>query len=172
MSPIEPDRRFAIARAAGDGVYDSSAIACSTRSLVDAATPVRSLSTRDTVWCETPARRATSNMVGTPAGSPTWGVPRGTAVPPVPTVASSARCGCGGAPDAWADSCGPPEASVALMRPRSEPLREAVVGLVPAHFALEVREGGVLVDDEELGLRHLREVAEHVDADRGRHDRV
>ena len=53
------------------------------------------------------------------------------------------------------------------MRPLvSDPLREAVVGLVPAQLALEAADRGVLVDDEQLGLGDLGEVAEHLDADR------
>src|SRR5690606_40480041 len=53
-----------------------------------------------------------------------------------------------------------------------EPLCKPVVGGVPTHLALEVPEGGLLVDHEELGARDLGEVTEHIDADRGRHDRV
>src|SRR6185437_14421584 len=55
-------RRVTRARAAGDGLYLSWVIACSTRSRVAGRTPGTSFSTRETVWCETPARRATSKM--------------------------------------------------------------------------------------------------------------
>ena len=40
-------------------------MASSTRSRVAGLTLGRSLTTRDTVWCETPARRATSKMFAT-----------------------------------------------------------------------------------------------------------
>ena len=61
-SPMVRVRRVTSARAAGDGLYCSWAIACSTRARVAGRTLGRSLMTRETVWCETPARRATSKM--------------------------------------------------------------------------------------------------------------
>ena len=61
-SPMVRVRRVTRARAAGDGLYCSWAIACSTRARVAGRTFGMSLMTRETVWCETPARRATSKM--------------------------------------------------------------------------------------------------------------
>src|SRR6478609_6324056 len=74
--PIVRVRRVTRARAAGDGLYRSWEMACSTRARVEGRTFGRSLITRDTVWWDTPARRATSKMLAarplpgsTPAGS-------------------------------------------------------------------------------------------------------
>ena len=61
-SPIVRLRRVTSARAAGEGLYRSCVIASCTRALVVGRTFGRSLSTRDTVWCETPASLATSKM--------------------------------------------------------------------------------------------------------------
>ena len=64
-------RRVTRARAAGDGLYCSWAMACSTRARVAGRTLGRSLMTRETVWWETPARRATSKMFAVrPAARP------------------------------------------------------------------------------------------------------
>ena len=63
MSPRVRVRRVTSARAAGDGTYRSCLMACSTRARVAGRTFGRSLSTRDTVWCDTPASRATSKIV-------------------------------------------------------------------------------------------------------------
>ena len=60
-------RRVTSARAAGDGTYRSCLIACSTLARVAGRTFGRSLSTRETVWCDTPASRATSKIVATRA---------------------------------------------------------------------------------------------------------
>src|SRR6476660_5187195 len=62
-SPMVRVRRVTSARAAGEGLYCSWAIACSTRSRVEARTFGMSLITRETVWWDTPARRATSKML-------------------------------------------------------------------------------------------------------------
>src|SRR3954454_22470730 len=59
MVRVEP---VTSARAAVFGRYPSSAIARSTRSRVSGATLGEPLMTRDTVWWETPARAATSDM--------------------------------------------------------------------------------------------------------------
>ena len=58
------DRLVTSARAARLGLYCSSAITSSTRCLVSGRMLGCWLSTRETVWCETPARRATSRMLG------------------------------------------------------------------------------------------------------------
>src|SRR3954454_15904469 len=68
MVRVEP---VTSARAAVFGRYPSSAIARSTRSRVSGATLGEPLMTRDTVWWETPARAATSDMTSArvvPAG--------------------------------------------------------------------------------------------------------
>src|SRR5919201_232994 len=60
-------------RAIALGTYSSSRIARRTRSRVAGATVSSPLITRETVWCETPARRATSRMVArlaSPRGRP------------------------------------------------------------------------------------------------------
>jgi hypothetical protein len=52
------------ALAARLGRYCSSSITCCTRALVDSRMLGWLFSTRETVWCDTPARRATSRMLG------------------------------------------------------------------------------------------------------------
>src|SRR4051812_44933589 len=59
MVRVEP---VTSARAAVFGRYPSSAMAASTRSRVSGATLGEPLMTRETVWWETPARAATSDM--------------------------------------------------------------------------------------------------------------
>src|SRR5690349_19912095 len=65
MRPSVRVRRVTSARAAGDGTYRSCLIACSTRARVAGRTLGRSFSTRETVWWDTPASRATSKIVAT-----------------------------------------------------------------------------------------------------------
>src|SRR6478735_6832207 len=66
MTPISPLRLVTRARAAWLRRYPSSAMAASTASRVSGRTAVASLSTRETVWCDTSARAATSAIVGAP----------------------------------------------------------------------------------------------------------
>jgi hypothetical protein len=56
-------------RAIGLGTYPSSRIAARTRSRVRSETFGLSLITRETVWCDTPARAATSRIVAGRGGS-------------------------------------------------------------------------------------------------------
>src|SRR6478735_4381549 len=63
-SPTARDREAASARARWLGVQPSSAAAARIRSRVSGATPGRSLSAKDTAPFDTPALRATSEMVG------------------------------------------------------------------------------------------------------------
>src|SRR5450759_3284798 len=63
-TPIVPERRVTSARAALFRRYPSSTIAASTRSRVASRTLGCPLSTRETVWCETPATCATSLIAG------------------------------------------------------------------------------------------------------------
>src|SRR3954454_21554024 len=65
MVRVEP---VTSARAAVFGRYPSSAIARSTRSRVSGATLGEPLMTRDTVWWDTPARAATSDMTSARVG--------------------------------------------------------------------------------------------------------
>src|SRR5918993_782810 len=62
--PIVRDRLVTRARAARLGLYCRSAMTSSTRCFVSGRMLGWWFSTRDTVWCETPARRATSRMLG------------------------------------------------------------------------------------------------------------
>ena len=62
--PIVRERLVTSARAARLGLYCSCSMTSSTRCLVSGRMLGWSFSTRDTVWCETPARRATSRMLG------------------------------------------------------------------------------------------------------------
>src|ERR671933_611130 len=66
MRPIVWDRRKVSARAMAFGRHPSSATAAQTRSRVSCGMWVfgTSLTTKETVVCETPARRATSYMEG------------------------------------------------------------------------------------------------------------
>src|SRR4051812_45924435 len=73
-------RRVTSARAAGEGLYRSCAMACSTRARVAGRTFGRSLSTRETVWCETPASRATSKMFDGRGVPPSSAPVRGSAI--------------------------------------------------------------------------------------------
>src|ERR1700712_1839292 len=63
-TPIVEDRLEPRARAARLGRYCSSAIAASTRSRVSSRMAGELFRTRETVWGETPATRATSRMLG------------------------------------------------------------------------------------------------------------
>ena len=56
------------ARAGATGCSAAGRSRCSTRSRVAARTLGESFSTRETVWCETPASRATSKMLGARSG--------------------------------------------------------------------------------------------------------
>ena len=62
-------RREASAPATRLGTYPVSATASRTRAMVAADTLAGSLSARETVICETPARRATAAMVGARGGA-------------------------------------------------------------------------------------------------------
>src|SRR5665647_2734422 len=53
-----------------------------------------------------------------------------------------------------------------------ETLRESVVGRVRAQPIFERDDRGGLVDDEQLDARQARKLADHVQADLVRHDRV
>jgi hypothetical protein len=63
-TPTTFDRPVASTRADRLRRYPSSAIAARTRVRVVAETCGCPLSTRETVWCETPARAATSDITG------------------------------------------------------------------------------------------------------------
>ncbi len=63
-TPSVRDRVEASCLAAKLRRYFSSSTAASTRSWVSGRTPGMPLSTRDTVWCDTPARAATSAIRG------------------------------------------------------------------------------------------------------------
>ena len=64
MAPITCVRCVTRARAAVFGRYPSSRTAASTRSRTSGRTCGASLMTRETVFCETPAARATSIITG------------------------------------------------------------------------------------------------------------
>src|SRR6187431_1666176 len=68
ISPMVRVRLVTSDRAWGEGLYRSWAIARSTRSRVAARTLGDRFSTRETVWWETPASRATSKMLGARSG--------------------------------------------------------------------------------------------------------
>src|SRR5215203_7487905 len=80
-TPIADVRPEASRDAAGEGTYDSSAAARSTRSRVPSETLAEPRSERDTVDGDTPARRATSRIPAMAAGS---GAPTPTSCPPPP----------------------------------------------------------------------------------------
>ncbi len=85
-TPIVRERLVTRARAARFGRYCTCSITSSTRWRVSARSEGESLSTRETVWCDTPARRATSRMLGA--------LPRGVSVviiDPVSVRASARR---------------------------------------------------------------------------------
>src|SRR5450759_2936580 len=63
-TPMVPERRVTSVRAAVFRRYPSSTTAASTRSRVASRTLGCPLSTRETVWCETPATCATSLIAG------------------------------------------------------------------------------------------------------------
>ncbi len=63
-TPSVCDRPVTSARATEFGRYPSSSIAASTRLRVSGRTCGLPLMTRETVWCETPASRPTSDITG------------------------------------------------------------------------------------------------------------
>ncbi len=73
-SPSARLRPPASARAAARGRYPSSATAAATWSRNCSRTVGSPLMTRETVWCETPARSATSKIVGALRRLPSWAV--------------------------------------------------------------------------------------------------
>src|SRR3954464_9969338 len=91
IRPIIRVRLVTRARAAGEGVYRSCLIACSTRWRVAGRTPGTSLRTRDTVWCETLARRATSKMLPASAGRSSALTAGSASSEPVPRLCTFGR---------------------------------------------------------------------------------
>ena len=64
MTPMMELRRVTSARATELRRYPSCSMAASTRDRVSSATWPVSLTTRETVWCDTPANLATSIIAG------------------------------------------------------------------------------------------------------------